>query len=187
MDFYLASIFLFGGNFNFRGTQMCNGQILAISSNTALFSLIGTYYGGNGQSTFGLPDLRGRAALSMGQGPGLSLYDIGEQTGVANTTLLANNIPLHNHLVNAVVGLGETSTGTPSPSNALIAQGGKVGGGPTAKAPDYFISATAPNTNLNSLAIGPNIGGGSNPFSIMQPYLAVTYLIATSGVFPARN
>jgi microcystin-dependent protein len=187
MDFYLATIIIFGGNFNFRGTQMCNGQILSISQNAALFSLIGTYYGGNGTSNFQLPDLRGRTPIHQGTGPGLTNYVIGEEAGVSAISLSQNNIPRHNHVVNAVVGLGSTTTGSPSPAGALIAEGAKVGGGPTAKAPEYFLSATAPNTNLNNSAIGPNPGGGSNPVSIMKPYLAITQLIVTAGLFPPRG
>jgi microcystin-dependent protein len=181
MDFYLATIFLFGGNFNFRGTQMCNGQILSISQNAALFSLIGTYYGGNGTSNFQLPDLRGRTPISQGQGPGLSPYDIGEQVGTTTTTLLSSNIPLHTHLVNVVNGAA-TATSVNPPTNAFFGEGPKAG----LKSTEYYTTAT-PNTPLSPLSIGTNVGGGSNPVSIMQPYLALTYLIATVGVFPSRN
>jgi microcystin-dependent protein len=181
MDFYLASIFIFGGNFNFRGTQMCNGQLLAISSNTALFSLIGTYYGGNGTSTFSLPDLRGRTTIGMGQGPGLSLYEIGETLGTTTTTLLQQNIPLHNHLVNAVNG-ADAPTSVSSPAGALFGEGPKAG----LKSTEYYTNA-APNTQLNPLTISQNVGGNGTPITLMQPYLAITHLIATSGVFPARN
>jgi microcystin-dependent protein len=182
MDPYLAVIIIFGGNYAITGFQMCNGQTLSISQNTALFSLIGTYYGGNGTSTFQLPDLRGRTAIQQGIGPGLSAYDIGEQVGSSTATLIYNNIPLHNHQVNAYAAEGNPS----SPANCVVAEGPKSGG-IGSKAPEYYISATTPNTTLNAQAVGPNVNGGSNPFAIMQPYLAITHLISMRGQFPARN
>jgi len=183
---YLGCVILFGGNFAMRGFQTCSGQILSIAQNTAVFSLLGTFYGGNGTSTFALPDLRGRTAIQQGQGPGLSLYDIGESIGSPTTTLLSSNIPLHNHLVNAFNGSTEASS-VNSPAGAFFGEGLKSGSGPGGKSPDYYISGAAPNTTLNPQAIGTNVGGGSNPVSVMQPYLAVTHLIAMQGIFPARN
>jgi microcystin-dependent protein len=182
MDPYLGMILMFGGNFNPRGFQLCNAQLLSISQNAALFSIIGTYYGGNGTSTFGLPDLRGRAAVQQGQGPGLSDYVLGEQVGTTTTTLLSNNVPLHNHIMNAVASIG----GTASPSGAMLAEGPKRGQGPAAKSPDFYLNGS-PNEQLSPLSIGPNVGGGSIPVSIIQPYLAITYIIAMTGVFPSRN
>lgn len=182
-DQYLAMILQFAGNFNPVQFQLCNGQILPISSNTALFALLGTYYGGNGTSNFGLPDLRGRTAVGQGAGPGLSQYVLGEMTGTESVTLLSNNIPLHTHTLNNVAGTGSQGT----ISGALLAEGPKKGTGPQAKAPNLYITATAPNTPLNPLSVGTNIGGGSIPLSIIQPYLTVTYIIATSGIFPPRN
>ena len=99
---YIAGIVLFAGNFAPRGWAFCNGQILSIAQNTALFSLLGTTYGGNGQTTFALPDLRGRVPIQPGQGPGLPLYDLGEAGGAPTTTLVANNLPAHSHSLNAV-------------------------------------------------------------------------------------
>jgi len=184
MDPYLGCVIIFGGNFAIKGFQMCNGQILSLSQNTALFSLLGTYYGGNGTSTFGLPDLRGRTAIQQGQGVGVSPYSIGESTGINSVTLLSSNIPSHNHQLNAVGGLATTAL---PPTNAFFGEGPTSGSGPGAKSTDYYIAATAPNTTLNPQSIGLNAGGGSNPANIMQPYLAVTHLIAMQGVFPARN
>src|SRR5215467_354877 len=97
---FLGGIFMFAGNFAPRGYALCQGQILSIAQNTALFSILGTTYGGNGQTTFALPDLRGRRPVHQGQGPGLSAYTLGEMSGVENRTLLVSNIPAHNHLVN---------------------------------------------------------------------------------------
>jgi microcystin-dependent protein len=183
MDQYLGMILMFGGNFNPTNFQFCNGQLLAISSNAALFSLLGTYYGGNGTSTFSLPDLRGRAAVQQGQGVGVSDYVIGEFTGVATITLLSSNVPIHSHTMNAVTAIG----GTASPSGAMLAEGPKRGSGPSAKSPDFYLSGSTPNVPLNIQSVGPNVNGGSNAFSIMQPYLAISYIIAMQGVFPTRN
>ncbi|MFI5137335.1 MAG: phage tail protein [Sphingobacteriales bacterium] len=183
MDPYLGCIIIFGGNFAIYGFQMCNGQVLPISQYTALFSIIGTYYGGNGTSNFALPDLRGRTAIQQGQGPGLSDYVVGETTGTLSVTLLSNNLPSHNHLVNAVSAQG----GSTIPTSNLLGEGKKTGSGPSAKAPSYYIAGTAPNQVINPLAISTNVGGGSNPVSVTQPYLAVTHLIAMTGIFPTRN
>lgn len=183
MQYYLAVIIGFGGNFNPRQFQMCAGQIMAISSNTALFSIIGTYYGGNGTSNFALPDLRGRMAVSQGQGPGLSDYFVGEALGVEATSLLSNNVPSHNHLVNAVAAVGSTN----SPANAYFAEGKKTGNPPNQKSPDYYTNGTPTPVMLSPTAVTPQPGGGSNKFSILQPTLAITQIICTQGVFPPRN
>lgn len=183
MDQYLAFILLFGGNFNPRGFALCAGQLMPISQNTALFSLLGTFYGGNGTSTFALPDLRGRTPVGQGQGSGgVSFYDVGEQTGSETVSLLQNNLPTHNHRVNAVTAAGDQST----PSNFILAEGPKSGSGPTAKSSNFY-NTSAPNTTLNIQSLSVNPGGASIPVSIMQPYLCVTALIATSGIFPVRN
>jgi len=187
MDPFIATIWLFGGNFNPRGFQLCNGQILSIAQNTALFSLLGTTFGGNGTSNFGLPDLRGRTPIGQGQGPGLSDYVLGEFTGTENTTLLSSNIPSHNHLINAV-NTYTAATATASPSNAVLSEGPKAGNLPVSPV-DKFYNNVSPLTNvsLNPLAIGVNTGGGSIPVNILQPFLTVTAMVCTSGVFPARN
>src|ERR1700712_5433026 len=107
MDNFLGEIRMFGGNFNPRGWQLCNGQLLAVSTNSALFSILGTQFGGNGTTTFGLPDLRGRVPVHQGSGPGLSPYVIGEATGTENVTLLSTQMPAHNHLVKAASAAGD--------------------------------------------------------------------------------
>jgi microcystin-dependent protein len=173
---FLGEIRMFAGNFAPKGWALCNGQIMSIAQNTALFSLLGTFYGGNGTSTFALPDLRGRLAVNQGQGPGLSLYSIGEQTGTENVTLLSTQMPAHTHLVNASTGAGDLG----NPSGAILAapydSTGNAGTGYT---------KTAANTQMAPNAVG--IAGGSQPFSIVQPVLAVTFIIALVGIFPSRN
>jgi microcystin-dependent protein len=186
MDPYLGCVIIFGGSFEINGFATCSGQLLAISQNTALFSLLGTSYGGNGTSTFALPDLRGRTAIQQGQGPGLSEYVQGEEIGQEAITMLNSNMPIHNHLLNAFNG-ATTATATNSPAGTLLAEGPKSGGGIGAKSPNYYLSGGMPNVTMNPLAISVNPGGGSTPFSVMQPYLAITHLIAMNGIFPARN
>lgn len=184
MNPYLASIWLFGGNFNPRGFALCAGQILPLSQNTALFSLLGVNFGGNGTSNFGLPDLRGRTPIGQGAGPGISQYFLGETAGTENTTLLPNNVPAHNHMVNVYNAFTATGAAS-SPANAFLAEGQKAGG-LAGKAP-LIYTPTASNTTLNPLTVGVNVGGANLPVSIQQPYLTVTAIICTSGVFPARN
>jgi microcystin-dependent protein len=166
---FLGLIVQFGGNFAPRGWALCNGQILPIAQNTALFSILGTTYGGNGQTTFALPDMRSRVPIHPGQGQGLSSYDLGEQTGTESDTLIANNLPPHTHNVAA------SSTATSkNPSGNLPAAFGTVAFGPTA------------DVQMNAAMIsGPT--GGPQPFSIIQPVLAINFIIALEGIFPSRN
>ena|SRR5256885_3335254 len=170
---FVAEIRIFAGNFAPRGWAMCNGQILPISQNTALFSLLGTTYGGNGQSTFALPDLQGSAPMQQGQGPGLSLYDLGQLGGEQTVTLLQSEIPVHNHVVK---GTGNDGVNFP-PTNGVWAVPGA----------DRGLSQYA-NAGNNTL-MGPtaySIAGGSLPHNNMPPYLCLTFIIALQGVFPAR-
>ena len=169
---YLAGIVLFGGNFAPRGWAFCNGQLLSIAQNSALFSLLGTTYGGDGQTTFAFPDLRGRVPIHPGQGPGLSPHTLGEKAGTENRTLLITNMPAHNHLLNAV----SESGGASAPAGAFLANSGALD-------KEYKTSGT--NVTMHPQAIG--ISGGSQPFSIMQPYLCINYIIAMEGIYPSRN
>jgi microcystin-dependent protein len=174
MEVFLGTIMAFGGNFAPRGWAFCNGQLLSIAQNTALFSILGTTYGGDGRTTFALPDLRGRVAVGMGSGPGLSPVVEGQTGGTETVTLQGTQIPAHSHTVAA-----STAAGSVPPSNAFAAvpvdsQGG-VGAG-------YAASA---NTTLNPATIGG--GGGNQPHENRQPYLGVNYIIALQGIFPSRN
>jgi len=179
MDPYISSIYLFGGNFAISGFQLCAGQILSIQQNPAFFSLIGTYYGGNGTSTFGLPDLRGRTAICEGQGPGLSQYVLGEMDGIENMTMLYSNMPIHTHTVNAITQNGSG----PLPAGNYFSEV-KTGSGPHAQT-DYFYNAGPAATPLNPQST--TIAGSSAPFNIQQPVLCINAMIATTGIFPARN
>jgi microcystin-dependent protein len=163
---FLGMIIIFGGNFAPKGWAMCNGQIMAINQNTALFSLLGTTYGGNGQTTFALPDLRGRVPLHIGQGPGLSSYVEGQIGGAENVTLTSGEMPSHTHSQPATGGVETTNR----PSNAIPARGG--------------IYGTTPD---GSLLAATTSAGGNQPHENRQPYLAINYIIALQGIFPARN
>jgi len=170
MEPLLGSLLLFAGNFAPRGWMFCNGQLLPIAQNTALFSLLGTTYGGDGMTTFALPDLRGRMPIGWGQGPGLSNYDLGEQAGMENVTLTISNMPAHNHPL-----LGASGNGAPLPT------GNSLG----APAANIYDGKNAPNLAMNAASIG--LAGGSQPFPVMQPFLAMSWIIAIEGIFPSRS
>lgn len=153
---------------------MCNGQILSISQYSALFSLLGTTYGGNGQTTFALPDLRGRVPIHQGQGNGLSIYNIGQVGGVENVTLLTSQMPQHNHLISAVSNTGGSQ---PTPSNNFLAAES------TGTSLDY--SSGPSDSTMNPAMVQP--AGNNLPHANIQPYLAITFCIALQGVFPSRN
>jgi microcystin-dependent protein len=178
MDPFVAEIRIFPFNFAPKGWAFCDGQILPISQNTALFSLLGTTYGGDGKSNFALPNLQGRAPMFYGQGPGLSLYDIGENGGSETVTLLQTEIPQHNHPFNA----DAHDATTTSPANGSYAQGVWNAGGTSGNVIFYF--AGAPDTQLAPNAIGP-IGG--QPHNNMMPYLTLNFCIALQGVYPPRT
>ena len=169
---YLGEIRMVGFNFAPLGWALCNGQLLNISQNTALFSLIGTFYGGNGTSTFGLPNLQGRVPVHQGNN-GFASYVLGQLSGTENVTLLSNNMPIHNHLVNCNSAGGNQAT----PGGGLLAVES------TGTSSDYTTAAA--DSTMNPAMIGN--AGGNVPFSIVQPYLCVNFIIALSGIFPSRN
>jgi len=170
-DPFVAEIRIFPFNFAPRGWAMCNGQLLPISQNTALFSLLGTTYGGNGKSNFALPDLQGRAAMHPGQGQGLSLRDLGETAGEETVTLLVSEMPLHTHVLRAS---GEDANDD-DPANAALAVAVGVG---MYHAPDGSM------VNMAFEALPP--AGGGLPHNNLQPYLTLLFCIAMQGVFPPR-
>jgi microcystin-dependent protein len=182
MDQYLGSIWAFAFNFNPVGWQQCNGQILNIQSNAALFALLGTIYGGNGTSTFALPDLRGRIAIGWGQGPGLQNYNIGQVGGTENLTLTVANLPQHTHAVN------------PSPVPAIPAVSNKTGS-QASPVNNYFSTAThngysttaGSNQTMAATTGQSGVAGSSTPIPLKNPYQVLNYCIATSGAFPSRN
>lgn len=167
MDPFVAEIRMFGGNFAPRGWASCDGQLLPISQNTALFSLLGTTYGGNGTSNFALPNLQGRAPMFWGQGPGLGLHDLGESSGSVAVTLTTSAIPSHSHL--QPVHQASANTGTPS-GQVTLAQ-----------------TASAAYGSATSLVAMGDTAGGGQPHENRQPYLAVMFIIAMQGVYPPRT
>src|SRR5690606_14406944 len=180
MEPFLGQIMMVGFNFAPRGWAFCNGQLLAISQNTALFSLLGTTYGGDGRTTFALPDLRGRCAVGMGQGPGLSNYNQGEMAGQEHVTLIQTQMPTHTHTLGASSAVGTVS----DPSGAVIANNQvTIERGKTVPA-NAFIQG-APTTMMNPQAIAP--AGGNQPHENRQPYIAMNYIIALEGIFPSRS
>lgn len=172
MEAFIGSIMMFGGNFAPRGWAFCQGQILSIAQNTALFSLLGTTYGGNGQTTFALPDLRGRAPIGTGQGPGLPNVVAGEMSGTPSTTLLVNNMPAHSHALMC------------GGSSDAFAPEGNLLGTESNQQTQVYVTGN-PVGQMNPQAIG--VAGGSQPISIMQPYLGLNYIICMEGIFPSRN
>lgn len=171
---FVAEIRIFCGNFAPTGWATCDGQLLPISQNTALFSLLGTTYGGDGKATFGLPNLQGSAPMQPGQGPGLSLRDLGEIGGEQAVTLLQTEMPAHVHTVQAATGVGAND-----PTNNAWASGAK-GFGDT-----YSPSNTQTNVQMNPFST--SIAGGNLAHNNMMPFLGLTFIIALQGVFPARG
>ena len=171
---FIGEIKMFGGNFAPNGWAFCDGQLLPISENDALFVLIGTTYGGDGETTFGLPDLRGRIPIHSGQGPGLSNRILSEQLGSETTTLTVNQIPPHNHSIPGSPSVGN-STGI---SNSTIAAGtiGRV-----------YTNDNTPS-NLGDMNAGTitNVGG-SQPHNNLMPYLCINFIISLFGIFPQQN
>lgn len=189
MEVFIGTIMPFGFSFAPQGWSTCAGQLVAISQNSALFSLLGTTYGGNGVQTFALPNLQGRMPIGMGNGAGLTPRTIGEMSGTENATLLAANMPMHNHTATATVGVSVAGTpagqvSAPTATNNIL---GASGGGPGA-------ASIWSNANSNPIAMGGVSGsvdigmaGGSQPFGLMNPFLALNFCIALTGIFPSRN
>jgi microcystin-dependent protein len=173
-DQFVAEIRIFPFNFAPTGWAFCDGQLMPISQNTALFSLLGTVYGGDGKSTFALPDMQGNAPMQPGQGQGLSLRDLGEMSGVESITLLESEIPVHTHTISAVTGdPGDLQTGDPNRSLARSGNG-FAWRDPTGQT----------QVNMAPQTLAP--AGGGLPHNNMQPYLTLNYCIALQGIFPQR-
>jgi len=172
---YVAEIRIFPFNFPPKGYAQCNGQLLAISSNTALFSLLGTFYGGDGKSNFALPNLQGSAVNGQGQGPGLSLYMVGQKAGSSTVTLLSAQMAAHTHPATAQTG-GNLS----DPNNAIW---GNVG--TQRPAPNFYATAQGTPVSMKNAAVG--VAGGNLPHNNLMPYLVLNYCIALQGIFPPRG
>jgi len=174
---YLGEIRMFGGNFAPVGNALCQGQSMNVSQNSALFSLLGTYYGGNGTTTFNLPDLRGRLPISMGQGPGLSNYTIGQNGGAENITLNVSQMPMHSHMMSA----NSAGATLPTPN-------GNMPSSMVSPINGFWVAAT--NVTGQPIPLNTNAltqAGGSQPHENRMPILAITCIIALTGIFPSRN
>ena len=169
---FVGEVRMFAGNFAPRGWAFCDGQLLAVSQNDALFSLLGTIYGGDGRTTFGLPDMRGRLAMHAGSGPGLSPRQLGSKAGSETETLTTNQLPNHNHTVGASNTAGSSTT--PNGAFAKDITGSNV----------YVQNMTVP-TNLSNNSINPV--GGSRSHTNLMPFLCIHYIIALFGIYPSRN
>lgn len=179
-DQFVAEIRIFPFNFPPTGWAFCDGQILPISQNTALFSLLGTTYGGNGQSTFALPDLQGRSAKHPGQGPGLSLYDLGQIGGVESVTLLQSEMPFHIHQFG-----GANAAGSGNDADSQTPTGSIWSSAPAGRNGALQLYAATPTGAVNPNCMPP--AGGSLPHNNLQPYLVLNFCIALQGIFPPRT
>lgn len=172
---FIGEIKMFAGNFAPRNYALCNGQLLAISSNSALFSLLGATYGGNGTTNFALPDMRGRSPNHQGQGSGLGVYPIGESSGETSVTLLSSQMPSHTHQISGAVVPNSVPSQTPTPGSAFT------------NASPNLLYATTTASLITMAPQSISFTGGSQPHNNRQPYLAVTFIIALNGLFPQRN
>lgn len=168
---FVGEIRMFAGNFAPRGWAFCDGQLLAVSQNDALFSLLGTIYGGDGRTTFGLPDLRGRLPMHAGTGPGLPPRRLGAKEGAENVTLTVNQLPSHSHPINATT----NAAGGNSPQDGLVGDSPSV---------DLF-SESAPSVGLSGNAV--TAVGGNRPHTNLMPFLCVNFIIALFGIYPSRH
>lgn len=188
---FIGQIVMFGGNFAPRAWAFCDGQLLAISSNSALFSILGTTYGGDGRTTFALPDLRGRVAIGPRQGPGLSDYRLGQRGGIEDVVLNQTQMPAHIHPASATATstatmMAEGQTGTVStPAGNMLAAGSNIFR-PNARQDDVNMDPAMVSVNTDVQVTVGN-AGNSLPHENRQPYLAVNYIIALFGIFPSRN
>ncbi|AGC76015.1 microcystin-dependent protein [Nonlabens dokdonensis] len=173
MDPFIGQIVSFAGNFAPRGWAFCDGQLLAISQNTALFSILGTTYGGDGRSSFALPDLRGRTAIHPGTGPGLTNIKLGERGGAETHTLTISEMPSHTHMGSMKVSSAAADDDSP-------------GSGSSIGASEIFVEGSA-NTALASGSVQTLATGGQQPFHLRNPFEGVNFIIAMQGIFPSRN
>ncbi len=175
-DAFIGEIRIFAGNFAPKGWAMCNGQLMALAQNTALFSILGVQYGGDGKTTFALPNLQGRAPMHQGAGPGLTPRTVGETSGSSYVTLLTSEMPAHSHVPQ---GNGDSA------SADLETLGNHVWGAGSSRSGPNLYASGAPNVHMSPMALG--VSGGSQPHNNMQPYLGLNFIIALEGIFPARS
>ena len=178
---FIAEISLFAGNFAPRNYALCQGQLLSIAQNTALFSLLGTTYGGNGQTTFGLPDFRGRVPIGTGQAPGFPAINLGEMGGAPTHTLIITEMPAHNHTVQSQLRGTSINGNLGTPDNVVFATNDNIS--------SYTRNTSEMDLSFNpaALSVAVGIAGASQAHNNMQPYLGMNFVIALQGIFPSRN
>lgn len=196
-DSFIGSILLFSGNFPIKYWAFCSGQLLPINQNQALFSILGTTYGGNGTTNFALPDLRGRVPVGTGQGPGLDNVDLGERGGSNSITLSTGNLPTHTHVPTVTAGTGVKPTATlnavSEPGNTMAPGGNYLSANRSIANAGYHSSGTSVTLHADSIKITPDATvtlsttGSSTPINLMQPYIGLNYIIALTGIFPSRD
>jgi microcystin-dependent protein len=169
---FVGEIRMFAGNFAPRGWALCDGQLLAVSQNDALFSLLGTIYGGDGRTTFGLPDLRGRVPIHQGTGPGLSPRPLGAKAGAEDVTLTTNQLPSHSHPIQATRNLGTAA----EPTNRVLARSTSL---------DRYIGVTNPTAAMNASSV--TSVGGSRSHTNLMPFLCINFIISLFGIYPSRT
>lgn len=183
MDELMGVIKLFAGDFAPKYYMLCNGQLLSIAQNTALFSLLGTTYGGDGVNTFALPNLNGRVPIGQGQSPGTRNYSLGEMSGSETTTLLSINMPPHNHAAHLSVSASNANQNMPTANSTIAAPGTSSGRDFTST---LGFNTSDPDTVLNAKSVQTDVVGGGLPINNMQPYLALNYIICVQGIYPSR-
>lgn len=181
MENFLGQIIMFAGNYDIQGYISCRGQLMSIANYSALFSLLGTTYGGDGQVTFALPNLQGRMPIGQGNGSGLPSYEYGEMGGTNQTTLIITNLPAHNHPVtfNSAIEVSDITANADEPANSFL----------TATSSNFYASQGKSGQHLNGFSVHGSLGiSGSNaPFSTTPPYLTIGYQICLEGIYPSRN
>ena len=194
---FMGSVFLFAGNFAIKNWALCSGQLLPINQNQALFSILGTTYGGNGINTFALPDLRGRIPVGPGQGSGLDIVDLGEMGGAPSLVLTTSNMPAHTHVPTVTAGTGGSPSATLNAvseiGNTTTPSGNYLAANKAITNAGYNASGTSVELNAESIKITPlptvTVGstGSSIAINLMQPYIGLTYIIALQGLYPSRS
>ena len=181
MEGYIGQILMFGGNFAPRNWALCDGQLLSISQNSDLFSILGVTYGGDGRTTFALPDLRGRAPVHAGHGPGLSSRSLGQKSGSEDNTLTENQMPAHNHQVTATAKCLAAGGNSDTPVGNVLAKDA------AGAAVTYSTSAPDQSMDASTIEVQQQTKGANQSINNMQPFLAVNYIICTDGLYPSRN
>lgn len=187
MEPLIGQIMMFAGNFEPRGWAFCNGQLLAISQNSALFSILGTTYGGDGRTTFALPDLRGRCPIHPGTGPGLTHRSLGQLGGTENNTLNVTQLPAHDHQASGHVNASNTTGNTNSPAGTSFAVSETQIDRSTTANTNSYTNAAADTAMANNVSVNVGLTGGNQAVNNMQPFLGVNYIIALQGIFPSRS